>query len=523
MSSNEEKMAGPIQMNPAADRSAPPGEESTADQIQQTLMTERLGAAAPVEPEGAPRAPEMSAEPATAPSNSASFQSSASHPSQGASDAAPLKLSEQQKAAIDRGFKALDEMDARAAEQGTPKAVKKAKQRLSFLQRVVQSQPKPVLASELAFFLTGFVMAVWASMVPFVKRSLELNEGQMGLLLLCVGLGALIGMPAAGILTSRFGARLVLRWSVPIVMAFCIMLSASSQTFVTAAFLLCFGFAYGVVDVAMSVHSVFVEKRMDRPVLSVIYAFYPIGGIAGALAMSLLLNIGLPIEPCVLALMTLSQLSWLACGNWIIPTAGRAAGSASHFALPRGRVLLFGAVVFIAYLADGSILDWGGLLLTNFQGWAIENAGFGYGCFSVAMMIMRLFGAKAVSSLGPRRTVIWGALLGAAAIVAAVIIENPLVTLSMFFLVGLGISCITPLTFAEAGRTQSMSMSAALSAVSTLGYSGVLVGPAMIGGIAHATNLPSAFYFTASLLLLTAVLGLFYPKSEPSLEKKADA
>lgn len=446
--------------------------------------------------------------PEEAPKEAASSQSES-----GEAAAEFAKHTPPQKTTLDAAFNAMDEAEDRAEELGTPESVKKAKKRLHLFGRMLADEPKPLAATKLAFFLTGFVMAVWASMVPFVKQSLELNEGEMGLLLLCVGLGALIGMPIAGTLTSRFGARIVLRWAVPITMAFCIMLSASSQTFVTAAFLLCFGFAFGVVDVAMSVHSVFVEKRLNRPVLSVIYAFYPIGGIAGALAMSLLLNLGLPIAPCVLALMTLSQLSWLGCGNWIVAVAGRAQGNASHFALPRGRVLLFGAVVFMVYLADGVILDWGGLLLTTVQGLAIENAGIGYACFSVAMMLMRLFGTKAVTVLGPRRTVVGGALTAAIAILAAVWIENPWVTAAMFFLVGLGVSSITPITFSEAGRTKDMSMSAALSAVSTLGYSGVLLGPALIGAIAHATSLPIAFCTAAVLLVLTAFAGIFYPKT----------
>lgn len=470
--------------------------------------------AAPEAPEAAAtlekleEAPQPSSEPNTKNAENAANETSIGE------DAPAAKPS--QKASLDAAFQAMDEAEARAKQLGTPDSVKKVKKRLHLFGRMLAGEPKSLAATKLAFFLTGFVMAVWASMVPFVKQSLELNEGEMGLLLLCVGLGALIGMPIAGTLTSRFGARIVLRWAVPITMAFCIMLSASSQTFVTAAFLLCFGFAFGVVDVAMSVHSVFVEKRLNRPVLSVIYAFYPIGGIAGALSMSLLLNLGLPIAPCVLALMTLSQLSWLGCGNWIVPIAGRAQGNASHFALPRGRVLLFGAVVFMVYLADGVILDWGGLLLTTVQGLAIENAGIGYACFSVAMTLMRLFGTKAVTVLGPRRTVVSGALTAAIAILVAVWIENPWVTAAMFFLVGLGVSSITPITFSEAGRTKDMSMSAALSAVSTLGYSGVLLGPALIGAIAHATSLPIAFCTAAILLVLTAFAGIFYPKTDDS-------
>lgn len=421
----------------------------------------------------------------------------------------------------------LDEMEDAERRAAEPHTVRKLKSfRASLFERVRSKfrEPPALTASRLAFFLGGFVFAVWAAMVPLVKQYLGLDEGQMGMLLLCLGLGALIAMPLTGGIVGRFGCRRVLRWSVPATMACGMLLAASTQVAVTAVSLFVFGAAFGIMDVAMSIHAVEVEKRMKAPVLSGVYAFYPIGGVAGALVMSALLNMGFPAIPCVIVLMTLAQFAWIAAGSSIIATAGRSEVGAPKFVMPKGRVLLYGAVVFVLYLADGAVLDWGGLLLSAEQGASIENAAMGYASFSVAMTLMRLVGGRVVIFLGPRNTVILGSLLGAAAFCCAVILGNPYVSVLCFFFVGLGASNITPLTFSEAGRTKSMPMSAALAAVSTLGYSGVLVGPAMIGGIAHATSLPTAFYFVAFLLVLTAFAGVFYPsKAEEAANRAAES
>ena len=417
----------------------------------------------------------------------------------------PIDLSE-----LDR----LDEIENAERAAAEPQAVKRLKTyRRSGFEWLASKfrEPRSLTVSRLAFFLGGFVFAVWAAMVPYVKQYLGLDEGEMGLLLLCLGLGALLAMPATGGIVGRFGCRRVLRWAVPATMACGMLLAASTQVAVTAVCLFSFGVTFGIMDVAMSIHAVEVEKRLKKPVLSGVYAFYPIGGVAGALVMSALLNLGFPAIPCVIVLMTLAQFAWTATGSWVIATAGRSEVGAPKFVLPKGRVLLYGAVVFVLYLADGAVLDWGGLLLSSEQGASIENAAMGYASFSVAMMIMRLVGGKVVTFLGPRRTVVIGSLLGAASFCGAVLLANPYISVLLFFFVGLGASNITPLTFSEAGRTKSMPMSAALAAVSTLGYSGVLVGPAMIGGIAHATSLPTAFYFVAFLLVLTAFAGFFYP------------
>ena len=135
------------------------------------------------------------------------------------------------------------------------------------------------------------------------------------------------------------------------------------------------------------------------------------------------------------------------------------------FALPRGIVLVYGAVVFVMYLADGAILDWGGLLLTHVQGAAMENAGMGYAIFSLALTIMRLFGGRISERVGSRNMVLLGGIIGAAAFATAVVVGHPIVTFAAFFVLGLAASNITPITFSEAGRQRDMPVSTALAAV----------------------------------------------------------
>lgn len=375
-------------------------------------------------------------------------------------------------------------------------------------------EPRAYTATRLSFFFGGFLLALWATLVPYVRQALDLDEAHMGWLLLCLGLGSLTTMPFTGAIVGRWGCRKTLRWSIPIAAALCMLLASPFSPYATAATLALFGAAFGVIDVAMSVHSVEVEKRAKKALLSGFYAFYPIGGVAGSLVMSLFLHAGLPITSAVILLASLASIVWIGVGDWVLAGAGREAQGSSKIAIPRGIVVVFGAVTFVLYLADGAILDWGGLLLTREQGAAMENAGMGYALFSVAMTIMRLVGNRAVALLGPRLTVLVGSVVGAAAFGCAVLFNNAYVSCAAFFIVGIGAANITPVTFSEAGRQKRMPMNAALAAVSTVGYSGILVGPALIGAIAHATSLHAAFLFVAALLVATALCSAFYPKKE---------
>ena len=64
-----------------------------------------------------------------------------------------------------------------------------------------------LFSNRASFLLAGFCIAAWAPMIPFVKERFGLDEHDLGLLLLCVGIGSFISMPTSGYFSSRFGCK----------------------------------------------------------------------------------------------------------------------------------------------------------------------------------------------------------------------------------------------------------------------------------------------------------------------------
>ena len=360
-------------------------------------------------------------------------------------------------------------------------------------------------------------MALWASLVPFVKTALGLDEAAFGGVLLSIGLGALLTMPLSGILIGRAGAKRILSIAVPVASAFLIAVallsSFSPNTMATVVLLFAFGAFFGAIDVGMNIHSVVVEARSGRKFLSGFHALYSIGGVVGAGIMTLLQSAGLAGDVAACALCILTAAIWLKAGNWMLSDAGLNAKKDGHggpkFVLPKGVVLLLGLICFIMFMVEGSILDWGALFLMEEKGASIEYAGMGFAIFSVAMTVMRFLGDRVIMAVGPKRTVIFGAWAAALAFVLAVWAGSFIGALVAFFLVGLGIANLVPIAFAATGEQKEMPMSLALSAATTLGYAGLLAGPAGIGALAKATSLSTAFLVEAALLILVALTARF--------------
>lgn len=366
------------------------------------------------------------------------------------------------------------------------------------------SIPEENTATRAAFFLAGFIMAVWAAMVPFVKMELQLDEAHLGMVLLCVGLGALIVMPFCGAIVAKKGAKFLLQGAFFVVPLILFTVNFSNHVFLTAALLFLFGMVFGAIDVSMNVHAVEVDHRSEKRLIAGFHALYSLGSVAGALAMSLLLNAEISLLYASGTLLILCMFVWAWSVNKLLPDAGKAQGVSKSFALPKGFVLALGLICFLLFMIEGAVLDWGGVFLVEEKSAAIENAGLAFAAFSTAMTLMRLAGDKLIAWAGPRSCVRYGCILGALMLAGCVFLSNLWIIVALFFVLGIGLANVIPIAFASTADQKVMPMSLALAAVTTLGYAGLLTGPALIGFVAKVTSLSAALLMLAAFLVIVS-------------------
>lgn len=359
-------------------------------------------------------------------------------------------------------------------------------------------------ATRAVFLLPGFAIAAWAPLVPFAKARIGLDEGSLGLALLCLGAGSLLAMPVAGALAARFGCRALMLATLLMAAVALPLLAVAPSALALGLTLFVFGAGVGACDCVMNLQAVAVERDAGRPMMSGFHAFYSIGGALGAAAMTSLLSLGVApwIGACLLVGI-MAAVTLVAAPHW---RAEGAAGGTPLFAVPRGVVLLIGGLCFVAFLGEGVMLDWSAVFLNQVQGVPPGRAGVGFLVFSVAMTVTRLFGDRAVAALGPHRSVLIGGAVAAAGLLLATFAATLGLALAGYLLIGVGCANIVPVLFTLAGRQTAMPESLAIPAVTTLGYAGILAGPALVGFVAHATRLEVAFVLVAAALLLVGLL-----------------
>jgi predicted MFS family arabinose efflux permease len=358
------------------------------------------------------------------------------------------------------------------------------------------------LSTRLAFLVAGVTMSAWAPLVPYAKDRAALDASQLGLLLLCLGIGSLSAMPVTGALTTRFGCRPVVFLSGLAVCLVLPLLAYVSSPLLLALTLLAFGAAMGTLDVSMNVQAVIVEKHSGQTIMSGFHGLFSVGGIVGAGGMALLLSAGLAPLPATLLVAALCAVLIVVARPFLLAETEPGEGG-SLFVRPRGAVVLIGLLCCVSFLAEGAVLDWSALLLTG-SGLAANQAGLGYAVFAVAMTVGRLTGDRVVRRWGGKRVLVAGSLCTTVGFLVAVMAPSPLIALAGFVLVGIGASNIVPVLFRAAGKQEDMPPGLAISAVTTAGYAGILAGPALIGFVAEAISLNLAFAGLGLAMLLIA-------------------
>ena len=360
-------------------------------------------------------------------------------------------------------------------------------------------------ATRIVFFITGLGMAAWAPLVPFAKARVGINEGVLGLLLLCLGVGSMVTMPLAGALAARVGCRAVVVGATLLVCLTLPLLASVSSLPLLVVTLLAFGAGLGAQDVAMNIQAIIVERASLRSMMSGFHGLFSLGGIVGAAGVTALLAAGASPVGATLVVVGVIVVALGVAAPHVLTQGGRREGPS--FAWPRGIVLFIGVLCFIGFLSEGAVLDWSAVFLTSVRGMAPAYAGLGYAAFALTMTLGRLVGDRIVRRVGGSNVIKYGGVCVAAGFTLTTLPLGWPMALVGYALVGVGSCNIVPVLFTGAGRQTVMAEAVAVPAIMTLGYAGILAGPAAIGFVAQVAGLSAAFLILAVLLLGVAASG----------------
>jgi fucose permease len=344
----------------------------------------------------------------------------------------------------------------------------------------------------------GVAFGAWAGNIPRLREAAGLNDAALGVLLLCVSLGAVAAMLVTGRWADPLGtARGSLLSALLLAVALPLPALAPSYSVLLASGVL-LGLGLGLLDVCMNAHGAWLERRWGAAIMSSFHAGWSLGELLGAALAGLLVALRLPwalglagllVAACGLAALLLSEER----GRSQQPVA---------YAWPSRPIVILGSIAALSFAIEGGTADWSGVYLRTVLGVPEALASVALGVFAGAMIVFRLTGDALVRRLGPARVLMGGALLAAVGLVAALTAPGLWLATPGFALVGAGVANIVPIMFSAAGRQGA----AGVSMVATAGYGAVMAAPPLIGFVSQAAGLRSALMLLALGAIGMAVL-----------------
>ena len=369
------------------------------------------------------------------------------------------------------------------------------------------------LAVSLFFFTNGFQYANWVARLPEVQTLYGVSNTTLGTILLCSAAGAMSAMPFAGMLTVRFGSRLVTIATAIAFVLFIPFIPLLSNLWLIGGLFFLFGVFGGSEDVAMNGQAVYVERLYKRPILSSFHGVWSIGTALGAGfgALFAKFGIGLFTHFLIISALSLGLIIWAAFNLIKDDPLSMATEKSeqdtenSTFRLPTKAILPLGIIAFCGMTGEGSVADWAAIYMHKVIGQNEAFSALAFGAFATAMTIGRLTGDYFTEKFGNRKQLIISSLVAIIGLALALAFNNPWTVLTGFFIVGLGLATVVPIIYSAAGNTEGVTPSVGIAMATTIGYSGFFIGPPTIGYLADVFSLRIGLLFALMLFVVMLI------------------
>jgi MFS family permease len=372
------------------------------------------------------------------------------------------------------------------------------------------------------FFLSGVCFSTWASRIPTIKEHFNLNEAELGTILLFMPISSFAGLPISGWLVSRFDSRIPLAFGfVAMSIALSFIGLADSTTSLIVSLCL-FSFCMRIFNISVNTQALTVQKLFDKKINGSFHGLWSTGGIVGVAFSTLLVSLKVSMHVHLLIVSSLAIVATGLAYKKLIRKDRVESKSKPSLRKPDPYIVYLGVLVFLAAICEGGMFDWSGIYFKEVVD--VEIFTVGYLIFMIFMAFSRFASDRIIEIIGMARTYMMSAVFIFTGIALAVAFPYFWPAMIGFCLVGFGTAPVIPMTYLLAGTSQKYSPGMAISIIATYGIVGMLIGPPMIGYIAHALDLRVSFIaFAIGGLMLIPVSQLFFRHKRSMQDKRSHA
>ena len=371
----------------------------------------------------------------------------------------------------------------------------------------MSAAPPRILPLQMVFALNAVGLSVWFPRIPDVKAALGLDILTLAFCLFGMPVGTMLGFLLVGRVIRRLGLRAtVMAGGAGFLLSFIVPGLAPDAVTLGLALFLC-GLTIATIEVSMNAKASQTERVLGRRIMTRCHAFWSFGTVAGALIGGAFAQreIGFLTQQILLQPLFAAATIFFAL-RLIADDPEPAAEPERGFALPPLPLLAMCLVPIGALLIEGAMMEWSALLMREWKGAGPFVTALTFSVFALAMAVARLTGDRLAERFGPRAVILSSGLTMAAGIAAFGLAPGLAVSLAAALLVGAGCGNIYPLTMSMVGQLPGPRPERNVATLALTAFTAFLIGPPLIGTLAHAVGLPLALALLAPLGLVPLAL-----------------
>jgi MFS family permease len=322
-------------------------------------------------------------------------------------------------------------------------------------------------------------------------------------------ISSMIGLPFSGWLVSRFDSRVPLTVAFVLVAVSIAGIGLSTTTWFLIVSICAFSFSTRMFNIALNTQALTLQNLFERKINGSFHGLWSTGGILGVAFTTLLVAFDVSISVHLVFVSVLTIIVTFIFNKGLIRNDRAKSGNKLALTKPDPYIMFLGLIVFFAAVCEGGMFDWSGVYFREVV--KVEIFTWGYLTFMVCMALSRFASDWLIENIGMARTYLMSSSLIVAGILLAIVFPQFWPSMFGFCLVGLGTAAVIPMTYTLAGKSQKYSPGMAISIIATYSIVGMLIGPPMIGYLAHGFNLRIAFIaFAVAGLMLTPISQMFF-------------
>ncbi|MCU7552622.1 MFS transporter [Chitinophagaceae bacterium LB-8] len=259
------------------------------------------------------------------------------------------------------------------------------------------------IAVSIFFFLSGFTFSTWASRIPDLQKKFQLNDAELGSLLVLLPLGLMLTMPVAGYLLNIYNSKNIMLIGSLLYSLLLGLLGLATKVWELGIILFFFGSFRNLFNISVNIQAVGVQGLFDKSIMTSFHGVWSVAGFAGAAIASLIISGDVSVTTHFLIIGIITFIIITIISRYVLQNDNHPHQRNTAFILPDKPLIKLAIIAFCSMVCEGTIGEWGSIY---FEKQVNTSKGFttlGYICYLCAMTVGRFAGDWAVNNWGVKR------------------------------------------------------------------------------------------------------------------------